>query len=238
MIHRAPDAYSEVGDVGETSSLQDYWIYLRSFLTRGVNVASLVPSSRWTALSMLNGIDFETSQVVIELGAGTGAVTASLLQASHGKCRTIIVEREPAFCERLAERFPRAEIVAGDALKLINILRRLGIGKVDHVLSTLPINWLPPHQRTLFLDNICRHLNVQGSFRQLTHLPGLHRAIYSQHFASVSCPIVWRNLPPAGCYICREPLSIEKVSKSVVTRGYAERFQAAVHSAYLQNSTS
>ena len=212
MIHRAPDTYIGPAGAAEESSLQDYWLYLRSFVSRGTKVASLFPSSRWTAQSMVRGIDFEKSQIVIELGAGTGAVSASLLQASHGKCRAIIVEREPAFCERLAERFPRAEIVAGDALKLPHILSRLRIDTIDHVLSTLPINWLPPEQRTKLLENICRHLHPQGTFRQLTHLPGVHRAVYSQHFATVRCPIVWRNLPPAGCFICSEPLLCDKNS--------------------------
>jgi phosphatidylethanolamine/phosphatidyl-N-methylethanolamine N-methyltransferase len=209
MIHRAPETYSEPIAVAEASSLRDYTLFLRSFVAHGTNIASLFPSSRWTAQSMLGGIEFEKCQAVMELGAGTGAVTASLLQASLGKCRAIIVEREPAFCERLAERFPRAEIVAGDALQMSNILKRLGIDRIDHVVSTLPINWLPSNQRTKLLKNICRHLQPQGSFRQLTHLPWSHRAVYTQHFASVCCPIVWRNLPPAGCYICCKPLSSE-----------------------------
>lgn len=209
MIHRARDKYaSEPAGVVEYSSLHDYWLYLRSFVTHGAKVASLLPSSRWTAQSLLEGIDFEKSRCIIELGAGTGAVTSFLLQAAHDRCRAIIVERDPAFCERLAEKFPKAEILAGDALRLSTILRRLRIDKVDHVISTLPINWLPTSQRTLFLQSICRHLPIGGSFRQLTHLPWIHQAIYLQHFASVSCPIVWRNIPPAGCYICRRPIAV------------------------------
>jgi phospholipid N-methyltransferase len=205
MMHQASDTYTEQAGVAEPSSLQDYWLYLRSFVTQGANIASLVPSSYWTAQSMLKNIAFEKCNIVMELGAGTGAVTASLLQAAQGKCRAIIVEREPAFCERLAERFPGAEIVEGDALKFPSILHRLGIDRVDHFVSTLPINWLPPNQRTKLLANICGHLEPEGSFRQLTHLPWSQRDIYMQHFASVSCPIIWRNLPPAGCYICSKP---------------------------------
>ena len=212
MIHRAPDTYSEPAREVEAKQFHDYWLYMRSFVTQGKKIASLFPSSRWAAQSMIDGINFDECETVIELGAGTGAVTALLLQAARGKCRAIIVERNPVFCERLAERFPSAEIVAGDALKLTNILKRLKIRTIDHVLSTLPINWFPAQQRTAFLATICQHLQSEGSFRQLSHLPWSQRALYAQHFAAVSCPIEWRNLPPAGCYICREPRSAQNIS--------------------------
>ena len=213
MNNQAASPYSEPVGMVESNSLHDYWLYLRSFVRRGLNVASLVPSSRWTAQQMLHGIDFKRAEVVVELGAGTGAVTASLLKASRGYCRAIIVERDAAFCERLAERFPHAEIVAGDALELPEMLNRLEVSQIDHVLSTLPINWLPAEQRDHFFKSICRYLRVEGSFRQLTHMPWVQRSVFRKHFADVSCPLVLRNLPPAGCYVCREPLSVLEMAQ-------------------------
>jgi phospholipid N-methyltransferase len=206
MNPRIASTYSEQPTTQESNSLHDYWLYLKSFAKHGLKIASLAPSSHWVAQCMLRGIDFDNCEVVIELGAGTGAVTASLVKASQGRCRTIIVERDLEFFKRLKERFPAAEIVAGDALKLPQILKKRGIDKIDHVLSTLPINWLPDEQRIDLLSNICQHLDAEGSFRQLTHLPWAREAIFQQYFASVTCPIVLRNLPPAGCYVCRSPL--------------------------------
>lgn len=185
------------------NSLSDCYLYLSSFLRSGLNVASLMPSSRSTAQAMLRDIDFSQPQTIVELGAGTGAVTAHLLQATHGRGRTLIVERDRAFHQRLKERFPSAEIIAGDALQLPQLLHERGIESVDHVLSTIPVNWFTPEEQQRFFNSVRRYLKRAGTFRQLTHLPWLHGEIYRQHFSSVSHQFILRNLPPAGCYVCR-----------------------------------
>jgi len=187
------------------SSLLDCWIYLRSFFRSTQDVASLVPSSRWTAKAMLQGISFDSGQTIVELGAGTGAVTALLLQATKGRGRTLIVERDPDFYKRLKDRFPEAEILAADAVELQPLLTAHGIQKIDHVISTLPINWLTSEDQNRLLECVCRNLDPEGTFRQLTHVPWFNQELFQRHFASVECPIVFRNLPPAGCYICRHP---------------------------------
>lgn len=187
------------------NSLNDYWLYLRSFFRSGLDVASLLPSSRWTARAMLSGIDFDNCKTILELGAGTGAVTAELLSTVKRRTRTVIVERDPEFYARLKQRFPTAEIIREDALDLPGVMQKYEIGRVDHILSTLPLNWFSPADQERLLKDICQTLRPQGSFRQLTHLPWAHHGVLQQHFTSVSSKMTWRNLPPSCCYICRQP---------------------------------
>ena len=57
-------------------------------------------------------------RLVVEIGAGRGALTAHLLERAR---RVVAVELDPALVEHLRRRFagePRVEIVAGDALEV------------------------------------------------------------------------------------------------------------------------
>ena len=189
------------------NSLSDYGLYLRSFFRSGLDVASLLPSSRWTARAMLAGINFDQSKTILELGAGTGAVTAELLSRAKRRNRTIILERDSEFCARLKQRFPRAEILQEDALDLPRIMQQYEVGRVDHIISTLPLNWLSAPDQGGLLRAICQSLRPNGSFRQLTHLPWAHRSLLKQLFSSVQTSFTWRNLPPACSYVCRQPRS-------------------------------
>src|SRR5205085_1465452 len=113
LITRRP-VFSEV--------FEDHWLYLRKLLRQGASVASAMPSSRWVARGMLRGIQFQRTSVIVELGAGTGPITAEILRAATNQCRCLIVECDPDFCRRLRSRFPTAEIIEADALDYRHIL--------------------------------------------------------------------------------------------------------------------
>jgi phospholipid N-methyltransferase len=184
---------------------QDYLIYARKLLATGSAIASLVPSTRWTGRGMLRGIDFKNTRSVLELGAGTGPVTTELLKVCGENCRCLVVEQDHDFCNLLRDRFVQAEIIEGDALALDRILDQHGISTIDHILCELPLGWLPPEMCDTFLRAVCRRLSPGGSFRQLSHLPGVHLGLYRRYFHSVQTNLVLRNIPPAACYLCEVP---------------------------------
>ena len=79
--------------------VSDKWLLFTKFCRQGPRIGSLIPSSRWIAREMLKGIDFSDARCIVELGADTGPVTAELLQHAVAKCKTVIVERDPARLE-------------------------------------------------------------------------------------------------------------------------------------------
>src|SRR5436190_16284789 len=83
------------------SRLSDVWLFFSKFCRQGTRVGSVVPSSSQFARRMLMGIDWTQSRCVVELGAGTGAVTAEMLRQANGACRCVIIERDADFCRRL-----------------------------------------------------------------------------------------------------------------------------------------
>jgi phospholipid N-methyltransferase len=183
----------------------DWWLFFLKFCRQGTRVGSVVPSSSWYARRMVEDIDWSRARCVVELGAGTGAITFELLRQAPSSCRCLIVERDVDFCGRLGERFPAAEIVHGDACHLPQILRERQVATVDHVLCGLALPWFTPADRHRVLDACRRCLTPAGTFRQMTYMPWLHTATYRRYFGAVGFRWVVLNVPPGGYYLCRTP---------------------------------
>jgi phospholipid N-methyltransferase len=181
----------------------DWLLFFVKFLRHGRDIASLVPSSAVLAREVVNRIDFAAARCVVELGAGTGPITAELLRLAPPTCRVVVVERDADFCALLRERFPTADILHADALDLDRLLDERGVGEVDHFLCGLPLPSFPKAGRDRVLDAARRRLKSGGTFRQLTHMPWVYYRLYRQYFAEVQFRLVLFNVPPAGFYICR-----------------------------------
>ena len=198
-----PHSGRSVDGPPETSRGDGSWLFLTKFLQRGRVIASFAPSSRYMARAVLRGIDFSRNPTVVELGAGTGPITAELLKRAGRKCRVIINELDPDMCRYLRRRFPHADIVEGDAVDLEQLLDERGIAKVDHIISGLPLPSIPDDIRDRILDTCARRLTPGGSFRQLTVMPWVYYRLYRRYFEDVRFRFVFRNLPPGGVYICK-----------------------------------
>jgi phospholipid N-methyltransferase len=188
----------------------DWLLFLSKFLRHGKAIASFVPSSSYLSRAVIDGLDFGASTCIVELGAGTGPITAEFLPRVQAPCRALVVERDPDFCARLrerfpAEKFPQAEVLQADAADLDRLLRERGIEKVDHFLCGLPLPSFPKQLRDHIFEVVRRYLSPTGTFRQLTHMPWVYYRLYRRYFGEVRFRFVMLNFPPAGFYTCRLP---------------------------------
>lgn len=181
----------------------DWWLFFTKFLRQGTAIAAFVPSSRWLARAAVQGIDLANAHCIVELGAGTGPITAELARRVGPQCRLVVIEREADFCDRLHSRFPATEIVQADVADLDHILTERGITTVDHFISGLPLPSFPPPLREKILQTAVRWLRPEGTFRQLTHMPWVYYKLYRGYFAEVGFRLVPLNFPPGGIYICQ-----------------------------------
>jgi len=77
---------------------------------------------------------------VIELGAGTGGLTRGIVRALDPSNLLLCVDREEAFCRRLARRFNgRVQTVHGDAWELNSIIRGTPWEKPDVIVCSVPL---------------------------------------------------------------------------------------------------
>jgi phosphatidylethanolamine/phosphatidyl-N-methylethanolamine N-methyltransferase len=172
-------------------------LFARKLWQHGTRVASFAPSSRFLARAMCRHIDPTTPQTVVELGAGTGAVTRVAAGRLHPDSRLIAVELDEDFAALCAAAVPRAEVRCQD----VTALAELNLPAVDVVLSGLPTPSLPRAVNGAVFGWL--EQMRPAMFSQLTVMPWVYRGLYRRLFEKVDFDLVPLNLPPGGVYHCR-----------------------------------
>lgn len=190
---------------GRAPRLADRGLFLKKFLQKGRTISSAAPSSRSLVEGMLRHIDFSRPATIVELGAGTGPVTEQVLERLRPHHRFVAVENDKEFCEVLRRRFPEVTLLQMDATRIADPLARLGVDRVDYILSGLPSPNLPPRGVVRLWKWLRRSLSPEGLFIQITIAPFVYRGFYERVFESVNYRMVWWNVPPGGVYCCSRP---------------------------------
>lgn len=176
-------------------------IFLRELLDNPGSVGAVWPSSRQLARRMAAQVPLSGSGLVVEVGAGTGAVTQALLDRGIPARRLWIVERSPAFVQHLRRRFPALTVVGGDAADLESLLPANAI--VDAVVSSLPLRSLPDDVVAAILKQWRQCLAMDGRLVQFTYALWGGDADRFPGFVAETDHYVWRNVPPARVRIFR-----------------------------------
>jgi phospholipid N-methyltransferase len=189
-----------------TPSGPDWWLMTKAFFRQGRKIASVAPSSRYMARKIIDGIDWDQARCIVELGAGTGPITAEIVTRLKPHTNLLVVELDPVLCGRLKARFQgvrNVDVVQGDATKFDALLAERRLPQVDHVLSGLPLPSFPENLRNAVLETSARSLAAHGTFRQLTVMPLIYYRLYARYFNDVQFRFVPLNFPPGGVYVCR-----------------------------------
>jgi phosphatidylethanolamine/phosphatidyl-N-methylethanolamine N-methyltransferase len=170
--------------------------FFTAWLRDPLGVAAVLPSGPAVGDACARLIDLAIPGVVLELGAGTGSLTRSLLRAGCAPERIVAVERDPALLQVLRTGMPEVRAVAGDATRLDEILDRLGVERLATVLSGLPIKWFPLAAQRAIVDQTLARLEPGGRFLQITNvfaspLPRRALGLEGREIARI-----WRNAVP------------------------------------------
>jgi len=181
---------------------------MRAFARDPVHTASVAPSSPALAAAMAAAVPGTGEPTVVELGPGTGAITAAIQRRLDGWGTHLAIERNPQWAALVQERFPGVRVVRGDVADLAGILADRDVGPADAVVSGLP--WVAYRGR--FVAELTEVLAPTGVFSQFAYAwarrwappARAELAALRRHFAEVTIsPTVWRNLPPAVVYYAR-----------------------------------
>jgi phosphatidylethanolamine/phosphatidyl-N-methylethanolamine N-methyltransferase len=168
-----------------------------------MRVGSPVPSGPHLAAAVAQQIDPAAGGLVVELGPGTGAVTAAILRRGVAPSRLLAVESDPTFAAALGEAFPAVTIVRGDAFDLTRLLRARGHAEpLAAIVCGLPVLNRPVAVRRKLLADAIRLLAPGSPFIQFTYgarppIPPTGGVIVER------AAIVWRNLPPMHVWVYR-----------------------------------
>jgi phosphatidylethanolamine/phosphatidyl-N-methylethanolamine N-methyltransferase len=152
--------------------------------------------------------------VVVEVGAGGGAVTTAIVREADQDAVVIAVEKDPALADRLRSRQLGIRVVTADAATLPAILADHGVDRADVIVSVLPWSLFGPRQQREFLTIFAAALQLDGVFTAAAYSVGYwtaaarrFRSELDRTFGEVlPTRTLWRHLPPAMTYVCRRPL--------------------------------
>lgn len=193
----------------------DTAVFLRGFLRQPALVGAVLPSSRQLALAMVHGLDLARAATVVELGPGTGAITAVILDHLGPKTQFLTIELDHNHCAILRKRFAHLAVYQDSAERLPDYLRQHGAHCADYILSGLPWASLPLDLQDRLFTSIVHSLSPNGAFVTFAYLHArwLPKAVRFRNrlldrFDQVELSkVVWRNAPPAFVYRCSKPRS-------------------------------
>lgn len=187
--------------------------FLAALLRSPATMGAVTPSSSHLAARLAAVVPWTGEPVVVELGPGTGSVTAAVERRLGGRGRHVAVEIDPVLAVHLRAGHPDVEVLVGDAVELRRLLAEHQVPAADTVVSGLPWTLISPDAQRAIVDATARSLRPGGSFATLAYLHALpvpaarrFRALLGEAFDEVlTTRTVWRNLPPAVTYVCRRP---------------------------------
>jgi len=188
------------------ATLGDTTLFLQEWLVDPQRTGSVVPSSRRLAAAMARWLPRNPESFVLELGPGTGAVTDALLKHGLREDRLVAIENNPTLAKLLRKRFPRAQIITGDAWQMDALLRNLRepVENVGAVISSLPLLNFPKDQVEALGQKIRAMLEPQGNWVQYSYRIDKLRPHGAASFRLHASKIVWFNLPPARVSVFRK----------------------------------
>lgn len=168
-------------------------------LTRPSLVGALAPSSRRLARSMAGQVG--SAAALVELGAGTGAVTAALREAAP-ELPLLAVELQPDLAAGLQRRFPDVDVACAPAHEVL--ADHDGMPHDTVLVSSLPFRSLPAPLRETTRHALLDFLEAHPARRlvQYTYQPRAPFALPPRSRLRWSLrDVVWGNLPPAGVWV-------------------------------------
>ena len=182
-------------------------------------VGAVAPSSRYLTRAMLGPLALERARVVVEVGPGTGVMTQALLNRIPIDATLLAFEINSRFSRYLRSNVSdsRLDVINASAEMLKKEVHRRGYQRVDAVVSSLALGFMPEWQRHAFLNELGSLLGEAGVFTQYQYLHRLQLKngqvrrfdlvqLLERYFRSVQRRFIWRNLPPAFVFACRGPL--------------------------------
>jgi phosphatidylethanolamine/phosphatidyl-N-methylethanolamine N-methyltransferase len=175
--------------------------FLRGWLRDPMGVGLPFPSSPWTARRLAQAaLDaaIPNGGPVLELGAGTGAVTQALVDLGCPVQHIVAIEHDRGLCQSLERRFPGLQVLQGDALALGNTLASDGPSSVRVVVSGLPMRAIASAAAIRCYADAFALMPAGGAIIQYTY--GLRPPVDVSDCAATFVAREWRNFPPMGIW--------------------------------------
>ncbi len=183
--------------------MPDHLRFLRNWITKPGLTGAVSPSGKALAAAMANEVPAAGEWPVLELGPGTGPVTAALIGHGVAAERIVAVEFNPDFCALLVQRFTGLNVVEGDAYDLAMSLPPGLAGPYAAAVSSLPLLNRPLEARLALIEAALDRVLPGGKLIQFSYGLGPPVKAVPGRFTVRQAAFVLNNLPPARVWVYR-----------------------------------
>lgn len=190
-----------------TNTLRGYLRFFWAGMMHNGQTGAVVPSQRFLIAKMIAPVPRAYTGQIVELGAGTGALTSRLAF----RCPEATVqawEINPTLARDLRENLARVglanrvEVITDSAENLAAHAAQRGQRGADFVLSGIPLGNLDRERTQELIGTIYQALAKDGLYIQFQHSL-MDRKKIAARFATVRTVPVLLNFPPAVVYYAR-----------------------------------
>lgn len=129
-------------------------LFFRRWLENPLRMGSIVPSSPASCRRIAARVRRAPGEAVLELGAGTGVVSRTLLDSGVPPEKLLVVEIVPDMAEHLRRALPGVQVIRADAVELSRSLPTRWHGRIGTAVCGIPLVLLPLAQQRRFVDEL------------------------------------------------------------------------------------
>ncbi len=156
---------------------------------------------------MLRSLDFQNAETIVELGAGTGAITKHLVANKKPETHLLVFEPYADFVlplEKLCSDSSNVSIIQDIAQKLPDNFQQRGLKRADYIFSSLPLTGWEKQQREDLFSMLSKHIWKGGMFIQYQYFAPTYATPLRSYFREVRLNATLMNFPPpTWVYACR-----------------------------------
>ena len=174
--------------------------FLKQYLRNPFGTGGVAPSGRQLAKLMVSKLAPQPTEIIVELGPGTGAFTRELLAQGVEPANLILVEFNKEFVKFLKREFPNLRILEGPAQDLPQLLKTLGQTSVKKIISGIPLRSMKPAECRQIATAVAAVLAPGGIFVQFSYFkasPVPKEVAAEAGLAGQCVGGVLNNVPPA-----------------------------------------
>jgi phosphatidylethanolamine/phosphatidyl-N-methylethanolamine N-methyltransferase len=174
--------------------------FLKQYLRNPFGTGGVAPSGPQLAKLMVLKVAPQPSEIVVELGPGTGAFTRELLARGVEPANLILVEFNKEFVKFLKREFSNLRIVEGPAQDLPQLLKGLGLVSVNKIISGIPLRSMKPSECRHIAMAVAAVLEPGGIFVQFSYFKAspIPKSVAAEAGLAGQCAGgVLNNVPPA-----------------------------------------
>lgn len=180
--------------------------FLKEFFKEHKTIGAVSPSSKSLTKKMLKNINFDSANVIVEFGPGTGVITRQIVLKMNPKATLYVFELHAPFFKSLQKEFrgiDNVRIINDSAVDVRKYLKEDNKENADAIISSLPLTNFDQKLTMRILKSAEIALKPDGLYIQFQYSLNAKKLL-SKIFSSISIQFTPINIPPAFIYTCKK----------------------------------